>query len=121
MYNFTLSNEEYDEQEYSILQHAVIQGRCGFVNAILEHNVDPNTSNGNESPLLLAARYGEHKILEAFMELIHKVDQTCRINLNECSPEGQNILQLGTCPFKRILCKSMTLIYIMLRHILCRN
>ena len=103
--NITARYEEYDEQEYNILQHAVIQGRCGFVNALLEHNVNPNISHGNEAPLLLAARYGEHKILEAFMGTIHKVDKKCRINLNKCNYEDQNILHLGTYSFRRTLCK----------------
>ena len=93
----TIKNKEHDIEEYTIMELAIIHGQCEFVDALLEMNVNPNLLNGKERPLLMAARYGHHKILELFMKSNGKLNQECQINFDQSNSNGENVLHLGKC------------------------
>ena len=73
------------------MQHAVLNDKCEFVNALLDYNVDPNIGS-REKPLLIAAENGFHKILETFL------DPKRNVRLDECNLAGENVLHLGIMP-----------------------
>ena len=79
------------DEGYSIMQHAVLNDKCEFVNALLDYDVDPNIGS-RERPLLIAAENGFHKILETFLDLKRNV------RFDECNLAGENILHLGIMP-----------------------
>ena len=97
----TFKNDCEITEEYNIMQYSIIYGRCDFVHALLDINVDPNVGNGHEKPLLLAAKYGCYKILEVFMNSTGKSQSANenarqhRICFNQFNLEGENVLHLG--------------------------
>ena len=73
------------------MQHAVLNDKCEFVNALLDYKVDPNIGS-RERPLLIAAENGFHKILETFL------DPKRNVRFDECNLAGENVLHLGIFP-----------------------
>ena len=77
-----------------------IQDPERFVNAVRSlKNNDETTiarTTKQQSPLLLAAKYGCHKILKSILALDEKLrDEPYNINLNDSNEHGENILHLG--------------------------
>ena len=91
----TIKNKEHDAEEYTIMELTIIHGNCEFVDALLEVNVNPNLGARREQPILLAARYGHHKILERFMKSNVKQNDDCQVRFDECNSKGENVLHLG--------------------------
>ena len=91
----TIKNKEHDAEEYTIMELAIIHGHWEFVDALLEKNVNPNLGARREKPILLAAKYGHHKILERFMKSNAKQNDECQVRYDECNSKGENVLHLG--------------------------
>ena len=77
------------------MELTIINGQYEFVDALLEMNVNPNLGAKREQPILLAARYGHHKILERFMKSNAKQNDECQVRVDECNSKGENVLHLG--------------------------
>jgi hypothetical protein len=62
-------------------------------------NLVKNLKNHDEttkSPLLIAAKYGCHKILKSILDMNEKMqDEPYNINLNDSNTQGENVLHLG--------------------------
>ena len=91
----TIKNKEHDAEEYTIMELTTIHGQCDFVEALLEKNVNPNLVTRRERPILLAARYGHHKILELLLKSNAKLNQECQVRFDVCNSNGENVLHLG--------------------------
>ena len=77
------------------MELTIIHGHCEFVDALLEKNVNSNQGARREQPILLAAKYGHHKILERFMKSNVKQNGDCQVRFDECNSKGENVLHLG--------------------------
>ena len=89
-----ISNVKYEG--YTIMQHSVIHGLDEFVNTLLSMNVDANTGDGLNKPVLLAASYGHWKILTTFMDLRWQREKKCIVRFDVwTTPADENVLHLG--------------------------
>ena len=79
-----------------------------FVNAVRSLKSNDETTKSSRTrthePLLIAAKYGCHKILKSILDLNEKMrDEPYNINLNDSNDHGENILHLGIT----IICDSL--------------
>ena len=78
------------------MELTTIHGQCDFVEALLENNVNPNLGTRREPPILLAARYGHHKILKLLSKSNAKLDQECQVRFDEHNARAVLINSLGS-------------------------
>ena len=68
-----------------------------FISEVRKLKKDDEPTN---SPLLVAAKYGCHKILKSIVAMDKKMtDAPYNILLHECNDDGENVLHLGITTF----------------------